>query len=64
VVVRQLTRPVPLYPWTMVHHRELRHPGLDALRAGADQLARRERWLDPPPDHWIPKPDMAAFELT
>jgi DNA-binding transcriptional LysR family regulator len=64
VVVRQLTSPVPLYPWTMVHHRELRHPGLDALRAGADQLARRERWLDPPPDHWIPKPDMATFELT
>jgi len=64
VVVRQLTRPVPLYPWTLVHHRELRHPGLDALRAGADQLARRERWLEPPPDHWIPEPDTAAFELT
>jgi DNA-binding transcriptional LysR family regulator len=64
VVVRQLTGPVPLYPWTMVHHRELRHPALDALRAAADQLARRERWLDPPADHWIPEPDAAAFELT
>jgi len=64
VVVRPLTGPVPLYPWTMVHHRELRHPALEALCAGADQLARRERWLDLPPDHWIPEPDAAAFELT
>jgi DNA-binding transcriptional LysR family regulator len=63
VVVRPLTDPVPLYPWTMVHHRELRHPALDALRAVADQLARRERWLEPPPDHWLPDPDAAALGL-
>src|SRR5215217_4767533 len=31
VVVRPLVDPVPLYPWTMVFHRNLRHPGLDAL---------------------------------
>jgi DNA-binding transcriptional LysR family regulator len=64
VVVRPLTDPVPLYPWTMVHHRKLRHPALDALRAVADQLARGERWLDPPPDHWIPGPDADAFGLA
>jgi DNA-binding transcriptional LysR family regulator len=64
VVVRPLTQPVPLYPWTMVHHRELRHPALDALRASADQLARHERWLEPPPHHWIPEPDTAAFGLA
>jgi DNA-binding transcriptional LysR family regulator len=64
VVVRPLTDPVPLYPWTMVHHRELRHPALDALHAAADQLARRERWLEPPPDHWIPDLDAAAFGFT
>jgi DNA-binding transcriptional LysR family regulator len=61
VVVRPLTDPVPLYPWTMVHHRELRHPALDALRAGADQLARRECWLKPPSHHWLPDPDAAVF---
>src|SRR5215218_6781171 len=54
VVVRPLTEPVPLYPWTMVHGRDLRHPGLDALHAGVDELARQERWLESPPDHWIP----------
>jgi DNA-binding transcriptional LysR family regulator len=64
VVVRPLTNPVPLYPWTMAHHRELRHPALDALHAAAGQLARRERWLEPPPDHWIPDPDAAAFGFT
>jgi DNA-binding transcriptional LysR family regulator len=64
VVVRPLTDPVPLYPWTMVHHRELRHPALDALHAAADQLARGERWLEPPPDHWIPDLDAAAFGFT
>jgi DNA-binding transcriptional LysR family regulator len=64
VVVRPLTDPVPLYPWAMVHPRELRHPALDALRAGADQLARREHWLDPPPDYWVPDPDSAAFGLA
>jgi DNA-binding transcriptional LysR family regulator len=64
VVVRPLTDPVPLYPWTMAHHHELRHPALDALHAAAGQLARRERWLEPPPDHWIPDPDAAAFGFT
>jgi DNA-binding transcriptional LysR family regulator len=64
VVVRPLTDPVPLYPWAMVHPRELRHPALDALRAGADELARREHWLDPPPDHWLSDADSLAFGLA
>ena len=61
VVVRPLTDPVPLYPWTMIHHRDLRHPALDALHAATDHLARHEHWLDPPPHHWIPDPDRAVF---
>ena len=64
VVVRPLTDPVPLYPWTMVSRRDLRHPGLDALQASAAELARRERWLELPPDHWIPDPDTVAFGLA
>jgi hypothetical protein len=61
VVVRPLTDPVPLYPWTMVFHRELRHPGLDALHASIDQLALREDWHQLPPDTWIPEPDAATL---
>jgi DNA-binding transcriptional LysR family regulator len=64
VVVRPLTEPVPLYPWTMVFHRGLRHPGLDALQASVDELARRERWLELPPGPWLPQSDMAIFELA
>jgi DNA-binding transcriptional LysR family regulator len=64
VVARPLAHPVPLYPWTMVHHRELRHPALDALHAGADHLARRERWLELPPQHWLPDQDAAALGLA
>jgi DNA-binding transcriptional LysR family regulator len=64
VVVRPLTDPVPLYPWTMVHHRDLRHPALDALRSAADQFADREGWLELPSHHWLPGPDAAAFGLT
>jgi DNA-binding transcriptional LysR family regulator len=64
VVVRPLTEPIPLYPWTMVFHSRLRHPGLDALQASADELARWERWLRLPPDHWIPEPDTAVFGLA
>ena len=63
VVVRPLAEPVPLYPWTMAFRRDLRHPGLEALQASADELARRERWLELPPDHWVPDPDRAALGL-
>ena len=61
VVVRPLTEPVPLYPWAMVFHRDLRHPGLNALQASADELGRRERWLELPPGSWLPEPDTAVF---
>jgi DNA-binding transcriptional LysR family regulator len=64
VVVRPLTEPVPLYPWTMVFHHELRHPGLDALQTSADELARRERWRELPPHAWVPEPDAAVFGLA
>jgi DNA-binding transcriptional LysR family regulator len=64
VVVRPLAEPVPLYPWAMVFQRDLRHPGLDALQASADELARRERWLELPPDPWLPEPDAALLATT
>jgi DNA-binding transcriptional LysR family regulator len=61
VVLRPLTDPVPLYPWMMAFRRELRHPGLAALQASTDELARREGWLRRPPNSWLPDADAAAF---
>src|SRR3954453_805653 len=61
VVLRPLTDPVPLFPWAMVFRREVRHPGLDALRASADALAEHEYWLRAPPKSWLPQADAARF---
>jgi DNA-binding transcriptional LysR family regulator len=64
VVVRPLADPAALYPWTMVHRRELRHPGLEALHASVDELAARERWHDRPAGAWLPGADAAALGLA
>jgi DNA-binding transcriptional LysR family regulator len=61
VVVRPLTDPVPLYPWTMAFRRELRHPGLTALQASVDALAEREDWLRARPNSWLSGSDAAVF---
>jgi DNA-binding transcriptional LysR family regulator len=58
-VVRPLVDPVPLYPWTMVHRRDLRHDALDALACAADQLAESERWYELPPSPWLASADRA-----
>src|SRR6266545_2609483 len=57
------TEQLPLYPWTMVFRRELRHPGLDALHAAADELARGEGWRRRPPGAWLPEADAATLGL-
>lgn len=56
-VVRPLTDPTPLYPWTMIHRATLRHPGVDALHRALDRLIAAEGWLDPPPHAWLPAAD-------
>jgi hypothetical protein len=61
VVVRPLTDPVPLYPWTMVFPRDLQHPGLDALQASIDELAEQEHWHEVPPHSWICEADTATL---
>lgn len=58
-VVRPLTAPVPLYPWTMIHRAALHHPGVDALHQALDRLIPAEGWLDPPPEAWLPAADRA-----
>lgn len=56
-VVRPFTDPVPLYPWTMVHRRDLAHPALKALEQAIDQLAAAERWREVPADGWLTSAD-------
>lgn len=61
-VVRPLTDPVPLYPWTMVHHRDLRHRGLEALNEAVGQLARANDWYAVPERAWLAPADRDLVE--
>ncbi|RSS75638.1 LysR family transcriptional regulator [Streptomyces sp. WAC06614] len=55
-VKRPLVDPVPLSPVSMVWRAGLRHPGLTALRAAAEELAAAHGWLDVPDGAWLPGP--------
>ncbi|MFF5971666.1 LysR family transcriptional regulator [Streptomyces sp. NPDC012769] len=54
-VLRPLVDPVPLSPVSLVWRKGLRHPGLDALRGAAAELATREGWHVRPPGSWLPE---------
>ena len=56
-VARPLVDPVPLSPVSLVWRKGLAHPGLDALRRAAAELARAEVWLSDREDGWIPATD-------
>jgi DNA-binding transcriptional LysR family regulator len=56
-VLLPIVDPVPLYPWSMLWHRDVRHPGLDVLRAVARRAAHADRWLDVPEGAWLPEPE-------
>lgn len=56
-VLRPLVDPVPLSPVSLVWRKGRSHPGLDALRRAAAELAGDEGWLRPPADAWIPAAD-------
>ena len=53
-VVRPLVEPVPLYPWAMVHRRDLRHPALETLAVVAAGMSASEGWLEVPEGAWLP----------
>ncbi|BBC33611.1 hypothetical protein SGFS_049050 [Streptomyces graminofaciens] len=57
MVSRPLVDPVPLSPVSLVWRKGLVHPGLDALREAAAELARAEVWLSRPQNGWIPAAD-------
>lgn len=60
-VLRPIVDPVPLSPLSLVWRRGLRHPGVDALRAAAAQLASQEGWLERDPSGWLPECDMSLM---
>ncbi|MET9927712.1 MULTISPECIES: LysR family transcriptional regulator [unclassified Streptomyces] len=60
-VVRPLVDPVPLSPLALVRRKGLHHPGVDALRTAAEQLALRNRWLERPSGSWLPEGDLALM---
>ncbi|KPH97901.1 transcriptional regulator, LysR family [Actinobacteria bacterium OK074] len=56
-VLRPLVDPVPLSPVSLVWRRGFMHPGFEALRRSAIELASEEKWLRCPSDGWIPATD-------
>ncbi|RFU87165.1 LysR family transcriptional regulator [Streptomyces triticagri] len=56
-VLRPLVEPIPLSPVSLVWRRGHKHPGIDALRLAARQLAQEEGWLETPAGSWIPGMD-------
>ncbi|MFE0508473.1 LysR family transcriptional regulator [Streptomyces sp. NPDC058964] len=58
-VLRPLVEPVPLSPVSLVWRKGLVHPGFDALRRAAAEIATSEGWLTRPTGGWIPATDEA-----
>ncbi|MFJ9961995.1 LysR family transcriptional regulator [Streptomyces avermitilis] len=56
-VLRPLVDPVPLSPVSLVWRKGATHPGIDALRCAATELAAEEGWLLRPAEGWIPSRD-------
>ncbi len=56
-VLRPLTDPVALFPWTMMWHAGLDHPGLRALHEAVDDLTATHDWLSAPDHAWLPEPE-------
>ncbi|MFI6340625.1 hypothetical protein [Streptomyces sp. NPDC050535] len=52
--LKPLIGPVPPPPLSLVWRKGLVHPGVDALRRAAVELAGEEGWLRQPADGWIP----------
>lgn len=57
-VLRPLVDPVPLSPVSLVWRKGLVHPGFDALRCAATEIATAEGWLRRPAEGWVPAIDV------
>jgi DNA-binding transcriptional LysR family regulator len=56
-VIRPLVKPVPVYPWAMVHRRDATHPALATLRSVTAELAATEGREETPDEAWLPAAD-------
>lgn len=63
-VIRALSDPIPVYPWSIVVRRGPRSAGISALEDGAAWLAREEGWLEAPLGAWIPEPELSLLAGT
>ena len=62
-VLVPITNPVPLYPWAIMHHRDLDHPGLGRLHEAIDLAVGEWSWLERATDSWMPIADAGVFDL-
>ncbi|MER5472759.1 LysR family transcriptional regulator [Streptomyces sp. NPDC002935] len=60
-VLRPLVDPVPLSPVSLVWRKGLVHPGIDALKRAAVELASEEEWLLSTQEGWVPATDARIF---
>ncbi|MEU1124850.1 LysR family transcriptional regulator [Streptomyces sp. NPDC005899] len=60
-VVRPLVRPVPVSPLLMVQRAGVDHPGLDALRTAAAEMAATQGWMVRPRESWLPEADASLM---
>ncbi|MER6527872.1 LysR family transcriptional regulator [Streptomyces sp. NPDC001508] len=60
-VIRPLVDPVPLSPVSLVWRKGLVHPGFDALRRAAAEVAAAEGWLRRPAEGWISAMDQEVM---
>ena len=62
-VIRMISDPVPLHPWSMVHRADARHPGIGVLVDAARRIGREEGWLAVPEGAWLPEPERSRRAL-
>jgi len=62
-VIRMLSDPIALYPWSIVYRRDAHLPGIRAVRAATQRLEREEAWLSVPDDAWLPEPERSRRSL-
>ncbi|MCD7444285.1 LysR family transcriptional regulator [Streptomyces lincolnensis] len=62
-VLRPLIDPIPLSPVSLVWRKGLVHPGFDALRRAAVELAVEQAWLRRPADGWISATDVDLMSV-
>jgi len=56
-VMRMLSDPIPLHPWSLVYRADARHPGIGAVADAARRVGRQEGWHTVPEGAWLPEPE-------